>query len=142
MADGTIAERLRALRCANADEVARLTKAIVDAAEALDALERRMEAEARAIAGKGFETEFKSVSFQGESMHEQWAWYWAVESLRFGEVANFMDKVYRAAKMAAKTEGQGRGQGGGQDRGQGRGQDGGQGRGQGARALHSSAVRS
>ena len=125
MEDGTTTtvERLRALRCANADEVARLTKAIVDAAEALDALERRMEAEARAIAGKGFETEFKSVSFQGDSMHEQWAWYGAVESLRFGEVANFMDKVYRAAKMAAKTEakmaakteGQGRGQGGGQD---------------------------
>ena len=99
MADGTIAERLRALRRANAGEVARLAKAIVDAAEALDALERRMEAEARAMAGKGFEAQFK-VSFQAESMYEQWEWYGAVESLRFSEVANFMDKVYRAAKAA------------------------------------------
>ena len=105
MADTTTTRSLRALRHQNAPEVARLSAVIVQTAEALAELERRMEAEAKAIAGKAFETEFK-VSFQPDAMlYESLEWYGTVDNLRFTEVANFMDKVYRVANAeAAATE--------------------------------------
>ena len=101
MADTTTTRSLRALRHQNAPEVARLSAVIVQTAEALAELERRMEAEAKAIAGKAFETEFK-VSFQPDAMlYEQLEWTGTVETLRFKEVATYMDKIHRVAKAEA-----------------------------------------
>ena len=103
MADTTTTAMLRALRHANAPEVARLSLILVEAAEALDALELRMEAEARAIAGKAFETEYK-VGFQPDAMlYEQLEWTGTVETLRFKEVAAYMDKIHRVAKAEAEA---------------------------------------
>ena len=87
-------EQLDALRRRNAPEIARLCKIMVDAAEAAAALELRMEAEARAI---GFANK-QEVGFQPNAMlYEQMEWYNEVQSLRFSEVANFMDRTRRAA---------------------------------------------
>ena len=89
-------QQLDALRRRNAPEIARLCKIMVDAAEAAAALELRMEAEARAI---GFVNNNKEeVGFQPNAMlYEQMEWYNEVQSLRFSEVANFMDRTRRAA---------------------------------------------
>ncbi len=95
-------EELRALRRANAPEVARLTRIIVKAAEALSALEAKMEVQAKRIAGSTT-TKFR-VSFQPEGMlYEQLAWSDTVDTLRFNEIATFMEKVEREALAATKT---------------------------------------
>ena len=90
-------EQLDALRRRNAPEIARLCKIMVDAAEAAAALELRMEAEARAIVGFANNNK-EEVGFQPNAMlYEQMEWYNEVQSLRFSEVANFMDRTRRAA---------------------------------------------
>ena len=92
--------KLLALRRANAPEVARLTRIIVEAAEALSALEAKMEVQAKRIAGSTT-TKFR-VSFQPDGMlYEQLAWSDTVDTLRFNEIATFMEKVEREALVAA-----------------------------------------